>query len=227
MKIKQVPFFRVYCYLAGLMILALGIAFSVRSNLGSSPVASVSYMLSLVFNVDLGLTTTVWQCFLVIVQVLILRREFKPWMLVQLITCFVFGYFNTLAGMIVSLLPQPETMAMRLIFTCIGFTLCGFGVWQYSSSALLNMPSEGVVVAVSDKMNVAFHKVKIGFDVSSVVISIVCSLIFLHSLGSVGLGTVIISIMQGTMVGVFSRLWSTRLKALIFPTAQSKGAQRT
>lgn len=205
---------RLSAYVGGLLLLALGIAASVRSDLGSSPVASVPYMFNLTTGLELGLATIMWQSFLVLLQFIILRRDFKPWILLQLITGFLFGYCNTFAGWIFSLFPAPQSVVMRGLFTCIGFVVGGFGVWLYSSSDVINMPSEGIVVVIAQKLNKPFHIIKIFFDVTSVVIAGSCCLIFIRSLGSVGIGTVVISIMLGTMVGVYSRAWGKKLKEI-------------
>ncbi len=205
---------RLVAYVAGLMLLAFGIAASMQSNLGSSPVASVPFMFNLTTGLEMGLATIMWQSFLVLLQFILLRRDFKPWILLQLITGFLFGYCNTFACWVFGLFPAPQSIVMRLLFTCIGFVVGGFGVWLYSSSDVINMPSEGIVVVIAEKLGKPFHIIKIFFDVSSVVIAGSCCLIFIRSLGSVGIGTVIIAIMLGTMVGVYSRAWGNKLKGI-------------
>ena len=45
---------RILLYCVGLMFLAFGVAFSVNSNLGVSPVNSLPYVISLILKVDLG-----------------------------------------------------------------------------------------------------------------------------------------------------------------------------
>ena len=213
MKEKLKPS-RLAAYVAGLMLLALGIAASMRSDMGSSPVSSVPFMFNLTTGLEMGLATIIWQSFLVFLQFLILRRGFSPWTLLQLITGFLFGYCNSFAVWIFSLFPAPESLFMRGVFTCIGFVVGGFGVWLYSSADVITMPSEGIVVVIAKKLGKPFHKIKIAFDVTSVIIAGSCCLIFIRSLGSVGLGTVVIAIMLGTMVGVYSRAWGERLQAV-------------
>lgn len=213
MKEKLKPS-RLVAYVAGLMLLALGIAASMRSDMGSSPVASVPFMFNLTTGLEMGLATIIWQSFLVFLQFLILRRGFSPWTLLQLITGFLFGYCNSFAVWIFSLFPAPESLFMRGVFTCIGFVVGGFGVWLYSGADVINMPSEGIVMVIAKKLGKPFHIIKIAFDVTSVIIAGSCCLIFIRSLGSVGLGTVVIAIMLGTMVGVYSRAWGERLQAV-------------
>ena len=50
---------RIVIYLAGLFFVALGVAFSVNSNLGVSPVNSLPYVVSRILGKDLGTCVTV------------------------------------------------------------------------------------------------------------------------------------------------------------------------
>ena len=50
---------RLVAYVAGLLLLALGIAASMRSDLGSSPVASVPFMFNLTTGLEMGLALSV------------------------------------------------------------------------------------------------------------------------------------------------------------------------
>ncbi len=206
---------RILAYLGGLMILALGIAGSVRSDLGSSPVSSVPYAFNLTTGLEFGTATFLYQALLVVGQLIILKREFSPWTLLQLISGFIFGYFNSFALWIFKLFPAPRMMVFRLCFTAIGFVVGGFGVWLYSTSDVLNMPSEGFVMALSKKIKRPFHQCKIIFDVSSVVLALAICLIFLRKTGSVGIGTVIIAILLGTMVGIYERFFGKALRGFL------------
>lgn len=67
------------------------------------------------------------------------------------------------------------------------------------------MAGEGVIQAVSEVSGIALSKIKVGFDVSMVVISLVTCLIFIKSLGSVGIGTIIAAVLVGIELGVISK----------------------
>ena len=74
---KPKTMFRRLCiYLTGLLFISIGIAFCKLSDLGLSPTASVSYVISEVFHTDLGLCTTLFMLFLMMLEFAILRREF-------------------------------------------------------------------------------------------------------------------------------------------------------
>lgn len=196
---------RIAAYVLGLFSLALGIAASVRSNLGSSPGASIPYMLNLTTGLEFGTATFLWLSFLVFVQIFIQRHEFSPWILMQLITSFVFGYLNSFANWIFSLFPAPESIIVRAFLTCFGFVVGGLGVWLYSSADLINMPSEGIAMTLAKKLKKPFHIIKIAFDITCVALSCICCLVFIRSIGSFGIGTVVIAVMMGTMVGFYEK----------------------
>lgn len=79
------------------------------------------------------------------------------------------------------------------------------GIFFYMPSNIMPLAGEGVMQAVSQVTHIEFAKVKIGFDISMVVISFVTCTIAIHSLGSVGVGTIIASVLVGTILGVITR----------------------
>lgn len=67
------------------------------------------------------------------------------------------------------------------------------------------MAGEGVIQAVSEVSGIALSKIRVGFDVSMVVISLVTCLIFIKSLGSVGIGTIIAAVLVGIELRFISK----------------------
>ena len=62
-----------------------------------------------------------------------------------------------------------------------------------------------------------FNKVKIGFDVSMVTISLISCLLTLRRLGSVGVGTIIAAVLVGTVLGFVTRLFGVKRDAILYP----------
>ena len=62
------------------------------------------------------------------------------------------------------------------------------------------LAGEGAMKAISDTFHIEFSRVKIAFDVSMVVISMITCLVMLHKLGSVGIGTVIAAVLVGVVL---------------------------
>ena len=67
------------------------------------------------------------------------------------------------------------------------------------------LAAEGLAKTISEVTGMAFSKAKVGLDVSFVVISLICCLIFIRSIGSVGVGTILASFLVGTVVGYLTK----------------------
>jgi uncharacterized membrane protein YczE/cytidylate kinase len=196
---------RLVMYFAGLFMMTIGIAVSVKSNLGVSPVSSIPYTLTCIWNIEMGKATIIFHCFLVLLQIILLRRNFKLRNLLQIAVGVVFGYFTTFCNWCVSFLPTPENILIRLVMMLLSAVFIAIGIFLYMPPNIMPLAGEGTMQAVSDVTKIAFSKVKICFDVSMVLISLICCLCFIKSFGSVGIGTVIASVLVGTILGFITK----------------------
>ena len=76
---------RIFYFVIGLFIMATGVAFSIISLLGTTPISSIAYSLTLITNVDIGITTFLFNVLLVVIQFIILRSRFHKKRLLQFI----------------------------------------------------------------------------------------------------------------------------------------------
>ncbi len=215
--IRPVYFKRLFIYCLGLFILATGVSFSVISDLGVSPVNSVPKVLSEIFTrLSMGTWTTIIFCCFILIQLLILKREFNPSRFLQILCSFIFGFFVDLSNWLTALfVPDPGTYMLRLIYLVISMALIGLGILFYLEPKLLPLPGEGVMLAISAKYNIPLHKCKIGFDTAVVVIAVVTSLVFFHYLNGVREGTVLAALGVGKFLGVFTRLFQPKLRRFL------------
>lgn len=203
---------RLSMYFLGLFVMTIGVSLSVKSNLGVSPVSSIPYTVTCVWGIEMGKATILFHCVLVILQILILRRRFKIKNLLQIPVGIVFGYFTTFCNWCVSFLPSPENIAIRIVMVLISTVIVAIGITLYLPADIMPLAGEGTMQAVSDVTGIIFSKVKIGFDVSMVIISLVTCLIALRSMGSVGLGTIIAAFLVGFIVGKINHYKMVRTK---------------
>ena len=119
---------RISLYVLGLFVMTVGIAFSFRSDLGSSPVSSIPYSMMYVWAIEVGFATILFHIALVILQFLILRENFKAKILLQVVAGVLFGYFTTLAVYLVSFVPKTSRSYWRLYIS--GNQYCGSGIWN-------------------------------------------------------------------------------------------------
>lgn len=196
---------RLTIYFIGLFAMTIGIALSVKSNLGVSPVSSIPYTMTCIWGIEMGKATIIFHVFLVILQILLLQKKFKPINLLQIAVGIIFGYFTTFCNWSVSFLPTPTNMAIRLGMMLLSTIFIAFGIFLYMPANIMPLAGEGAMKAVSDVSGIEFPKVKIGFDISMVIISLIACLVFIKDLGSVGAGTIIAAILVGFVLGLISK----------------------
>lgn len=85
-----------------------------------------------------------------------------------------------------------------------------FGIFLYMPPNIMPLAGEGAMKAVSDVSGIAFSKIKTGFDISMVTVSLIACLFFIRNLGSVGAGTVIAAILVGTILGMITNWFGER-----------------
>lgn len=190
--------------LAGLFVNGLGVSFITKAGLGTSPITSIPYTLSLGFTPTVGMFTLVFNIFLVILQVILLRRNFQLQNLLQLPIIALFSFF---IGLTMSLLGfmQPETYAMKVVSLIVGCLILGFGVFMEMAANVAMLPGEATVRAVSDVFSTDFGKTKIAFDSSMTVIAAILSFIMFRHLDGVREGTIVAAILVGFIARLFKK----------------------
>ena len=206
---------RLFCYIFGLFLMTLGVSMSVKSDLGVSPVSSIPYSITCITGLEMGKATILFHVFLVILQILILRNAFQIKNLLQVLAGIIFGYFTTFSNYLFSFLPTPESWSVRLLLMLGSTVLIAVGIFFYLPADIIPLAGEGAMQAISDKAHLPFSRVKVGFDVSMVVISLISCLIALRELGSVGIGTVVAAILVGSELGEITKLFGEKRDLLL------------
>lgn len=197
---------RVFQYLLGFLIMTLGIALSVKSNLGVSPVSSIPYTLTCVVGLEMGKATILFHFFLVVLQILILGKRFQAKNLLQILVGIVFGYFTTFCNYLATFISLPDNWPVRLSLMLLSTFLIALGIFIYVPTKLIPLAGEGTILAISERFNLKFSSVKLAFDISMVAISLITCLTMLHSTGSVGIGTVIAAFLVGMELKGITRI---------------------
>lgn len=190
--------------LAGLFVNGLGVSFITKAGLGTSPITSIPYTLSLGFTPTVGMFTLVFNIFLVILQVILLRRNFQLQNLLQLPIIALFSFFIDLTMSLLGFM-QPETYAMKVVSLIVGCLILGFGVFMEMVANVAMLPGEATVRAVSDVFSTDFGKTKIAFDSSMTVIAAILSFIMFRHLDGVREGTIVAAILVGFIARLFKK----------------------
>lgn len=188
---------------------------SVKSNLGVSPVSSIPYTITCITGLEMGKATILFHIVLVFMQILILRKAFKIKNLLQVVVGVIFGYFTTFSNYLFSFLPTSNSIVVRLVMMIGSTILIAIGIFFYLPADIIPLAGEGAMKAISDKAHINFNKVKIGFDISMVTISLVACLVVLKTLGSVGIGTIIAAILVGSILGIITKFFGAKRDMLL------------
>lgn len=198
---------RIALMLAGIAIMALGIDVVVKADLGNSPISATPNVLALGFPaVSFGTFMLGWQCFLVLVQVVLLRREFRLVDLWQIPISVFFGlcidWFMALLGA-----TAPTTYLASWLWLAVGMAVLAAGIVMTVVSGTVMNCGEAVVQAVVRKTGARFGTVKVGFDLACAALAVLCALAFVGHLAGVREGTVVCAALTGVVVNGYMALY--------------------
>lgn len=202
-------------FLIGLFVNSLGVSLITKASLGTSPISSIPYVLSLNFPFTLGNFTIFFSIFLILLQILILRKNFKLEHLLQIPVSIVFGYFIDLT-MLMFFWVHPDSYLMKIVYLLVGCLILGFGVYMEVLADVVMLPGESFVRAIVLTWKTNFGTTKICFDVSMSVIAAILSFAFSGKLMGVREGTIIAALLVGYVARVFGKRLAF-IKPLLFP----------
>lgn len=187
----------------------MGVALTKHAELGVSPISSIANVMSEKFTfLSLGNWLIIWNCLLILGQILVWRKDFKPIQFLQIPLSFLFGWFTDFGMWCVSIIPINH-YATRLILVLCGITVLAFGISLAVIANVIMNSGEAFVKAVSDVTKINFGNVKIAFDVFCVVAAVVISMIFFNGkIVGTREGTVITALLTGVVVKFFVKVLS-------------------
>ena len=206
-------------YCIGLLCLAFGVAFSANAGLGISPVNSLPYVIASCLGLDasVGTVVTAIFCFYIVLQFILLRRDFKLFNVLQILFSTVFGYFVSFAKGIMGSWRIMDGYIGSLIMLAFSILIIAFGVFLYVSVDVIPMPMEGLTMAVSEKLKKPFPKMKTIIDCSVVVLGLALSLLVLGSpFKWIREGTIISALLTGHIVAFFRKSFGNAVAKLAY-----------
>lgn len=206
---------RILVYCLGLLLLAFGVAISVNSDLGVSPVNSLPYVISQIVKVQLGTCVTVVFCSYIVLQVLILRREFQPVNLLQILFSTLFGYFVDFAKWTIGEFALAGYVG-RLTMLAVSIVFIALGILLYMEAELVPMPMEGLTAAIARKLGKPFPTMKTIVDCVVVGTGIVLCFVFLGGLDGIREGTVVTAAVTGKLIALLRKPLSPVTRRICF-----------
>lgn len=192
--------FRYLVFALGMFVMALGIALTVRADLGTTPISTPPYVVSLGGGVTLGVATIIMHVVFVAAQIALLRRDFEWIQLLQIGVGVGFGVLIDAAMWLTSWF-QPEDYWLKWIGVLAGSAVLALGVTlQFLPKVLMNA-GEGTVAALARVTGLKIGTMKILFDATLVGIGVLISLGMFGRIEGVREGTLAATILVGFIVG--------------------------
>ena len=200
-------------FILGLFFLSMGVDFIVTSALGTTPISSINYVLSLNFPLSLGTATLLFNMLIIALEFWLVRggdnRKDIMEILLQIPFSVIFSLFIDLNMLWISNF-TPVNYLWSITLLCIGCVLQAIGVVFELKPNVAIMSAEGFVKYYCKRYHRNFGKVKVFFDVTLVLTAIILSLIFASRIDGVREGTLIAALSTGLLVNYFSRHIITR-----------------
>lgn len=183
-----------------LFCMSLGIALSIHAALGITPISCPPYVLSLGLRPSVGQFTIAMHVIMVLLQVVLLRKDFPKIQYLQLAMAFIFGFFIDIAVWLTAWM-VPQSYVGQLVLVVVGAGVLAFGISLEVIANVMFIAGEGLTLALSKVLKKPFGHLKIGFDCTLIAISLVFSWILFGEIRGVREGTIISALLVGFFVG--------------------------
>ncbi len=193
---------RLAVYLFGILFLALGITLNTKTLLGVSPIISIPYNISVITGAALGLVTFLFYCVLVLLQLLLLRRDFHPVQFLQILMSLLTSLFIQLFD---DILPAASTVPSRLILLLLAILITGIGAGLTVGMRIIPNPADGMADVIGKKLKKNLGFGKNCFDLLSLGISCLIGLICRGYIIGIGLGTILSMLLTGRVIALFQK----------------------
>jgi len=95
---------------------------------------------------------------------------------------------------------------VRIIFFVVGVLLTTFSVALFFNTYLYPQVYDFFVKGITDKYGINLTKFKTGFDFTCLTVACIMTLVFFKKFIGVGVGTLIMTVFNGTIIGFFNKL---------------------
>lgn len=192
---------RYLIFTSGVLISATGIAFVTRAGLGTSPISSIPFVLSLITPVSMGAYTFSFNMLFLIGEVLLVRR-FSLLQFLQIPATVLFGFFIDAA---LAAIPTRYGWPWldSAVYLIAGCAIMALGIYLEVLADVIMLPCEAFVRALSRRIGKKFGNVKVFVDSSLTVAAAVLALFAFGKLNGVREGTLINALLVGQLV----KLW--------------------
>lgn len=202
---------RMMIYTVGLCIYAYAVCLMAHANLGISPITSIAFVFTLFTPYTLGETQFVSNLCLVLIQVIWLRKDFDKLQYLQIAASLIFSVFIDMTMPFATIF-AVDTILQRIILFAVSMLVMAFGLSIVAIANLVMLPGDGIAKTIALKTGWVFGKAKVLNDVCCVTFTCIVSLVVLHRIASVSVGTVVAALVLGNIARFYMSHISIPLK---------------
>lgn len=192
---------RALLFMFGVAVAGLGVALSTQAGLGATPISSVPWVLTRVTPLSYGTLTLLMNLLFVFGQIVVLRRRFAPFQLLQVPATALFGVCID-GGMALTRPWVTAVYPLQVLMLVGGASLLAVGIVCQVHSDFLCVPGDALVKTVAQTFRLRLARVKTCFDATLVLSALAVSYALLHRVEGVREGTVLGVFLVGWFVGL-------------------------
>lgn len=227
---KKQVYYRACFYIVGLLILAMGLTLNTKAGLGVSPIISVSYSVSEIFQLNFGNTTLFLYCIFVAAELIlhsvqgqgIPQESQKLRLLMDLLQIPLSLIFTRFLNLFGSFVPDfsagaaswTDRFPLRLSVLILAIVCTGVGAAMSLSMRIVPNPGDGIVQTIADCIHKSAGFTKNSFDLLNITVTITLGLLLAGHLVGVGVGTVLAVIGVGRVIAWFQHVVGRKMAAL-------------
>ena len=187
------------------IINSLGVLLMLQSGSGISAISSVPYAFQQVFpKLTLGTWTYLFQ------GLLIMRKKFVPSYLFSFVVGFAFGEMMDLHELWITRLPL--NIPLRILYFVLSYLIICFGIALSNRCKLPIIPTDLFPREAADITKVPYARIKIGFDVTCLVITACMTFFCLGHIMGLGIGTIVAAFTMGKGIAIIGNWMDQRVE---------------
>ena len=200
-----------WCWFAATPICTLGLCLCTKSGLGISMIGALpyiihKYMVQFFPWYSQGTSEYIIQALVIIIAGIAIHQFKKKWVL-SFLTAVIVGFCIDGWLLVLGGNGIVDGLVKRIIFFALGMVLTSAGISLYFRTRMPLQAYELAVIEIADKYHWDNNKVKYVNDILYLVLSIILSLLLLHKLVGIGVGTIIITFLNAPLIALFTKLF--------------------
>lgn len=208
--------YRFIVYILGLCILAMGLILNTKANLGVSPIISVPYCISEIFNLNFGNLTFAVYCIFVLIQVMIhFKLKDKEAMVMDLLQLPLSLCFTRVLNVFSAYIPVADTVLKSFITLFIAIILTGIGAAMSLSMQIIPNPGDGIVQTIAQAIDKSVGFTKNVFDLFCVCVTVCLGMVCSGGIVGIGIGTLIAVLGVGRVIALFHHIFGEHINNLV------------